>query len=181
MSEEIGSSTLMTLSDVIAFKYLSRYLLYIFYGIDRCNDKLQMSLVLEKHYVEEGHVSMYITRVLFNVLIIKLCTWLLLYVQFEHLNALYSLKNKLSAPVTKKLQCPSVSLSISGDKKKVYLIETNAAKSIMVWRNLSLFTSKPLLTLPSKTTKKHTILNNINCDFDLKNLYAILGASGNMF
>ena len=56
MSEEIGSSTLMTLSDVIAFKYLSRYLLYIFYGIDRCNDKLQMSLVLEKHYVEEGHV-----------------------------------------------------------------------------------------------------------------------------
>lgn len=179
MIEEMNSPVLLKLADLVAFKYISRYLLYIFYGIDRCDSETQFSLVLEKHYVDEDLVPMFITRILLNLLIIKLFTWLYLYAQIFISS---NFKITFTTPMTtkpKKSHCPSISLSFSDEKKSIYSTNaTNNLKLILSWRSLSLFNYKPFLKTPSTATEKRIILNNINCDFAFGKMNAILGMSG---
>lgn len=177
--EEMDSPALLKLVDLIAFKYISHYLLYIFYGIDRCDSRTQFSLVLEKHYVDKSQIPMYITRILLNVLIIKLFTWLLLYSQVFTSSSLKIKFAKSMTTKSKKLHCPSICLFISDNRKNIYLTEIlSTSKPILAWRNLSLFNYRPFLKLPNTATKEHIILNNINCDFASGTLNAILGMSG---
>src|SRR5699024_12641409 len=58
-------------ADLIAMKFMTRYLVWIFYGIGRCDATIEYSWVLVKHYADERQVGFYIFRLVVNSLVLR--------------------------------------------------------------------------------------------------------------
>ena len=81
--EDLNNIVMEYLSSLASLKYITRYLIYIFYGIDRCNEEHEFSLVLVKHQTDPNSIIEYIVRVFITMAIIRLITFIYLYCKFN--------------------------------------------------------------------------------------------------
>ena len=202
--DQVQVPVLIGLSDVIALKYLTRYLLYVFYGMGRCDSETEFSLVLLRSSVDESAIAFYIGRILLNVAVIKVVNWLYLYVLFNCLNGdhlLLKLYQKLFISPETAVNIPDDSVCVnlftvvraievhrqnSEIKSDLSESEENSSKTekqqpetLIAWRNLTLYNAGSIFELcPWKRAERGVILKNLNGQLSLGTLTGLTGVSG---
>lgn len=83
-TSDIDSPLFSYLNEVFGIKYLYSYLLYIFYGIDRCKED-EFSYILLSQNIENSPFIFYKFAKTFitNTIVIRLLTFILLYLKFN--------------------------------------------------------------------------------------------------
>ena len=162
--DEGGNPLLVAISDTLGTKYVTRYFIYIFYGIDRCDPERQYSLVLAEHLVDPRLVGYYVSRLLANIVVVRLCALLYMYFKFNPLDgggsslmpflAAKSSNRKASLAPEKCLPISYITQTATGlspelsrataqaRRKSVEEIQFgifSANKLIIAWRDLTLY------------------------------------------
>ena len=70
-------------SDMIAFKFISKLIVFTFYSLDRCDPETEISGGMLTFSVEEAKIPEYIARVVVNTLVMRACVLLVLFVKFN--------------------------------------------------------------------------------------------------
>src|SRR5699024_3373792 len=73
-TEELKRQFFVHASNIVQMKYVTRYLIYIFYGLDRCDPDREFSWVMAKNYSDSNQIWHYITRLLTSSLVIRIIT-----------------------------------------------------------------------------------------------------------
>lgn len=205
-SAEITVAGYRVLAEILGVKYITRYLVYTLYGLDRCKvEEGEASWVLEKYdVVDFEQLWPHLLRVLFvNVLLYKATTFALMYLRFR--GQFFNRKNahkKMSKKTDIKQSLMPIDFSSSLlPKKTISLCSTILINSeiktqkiiqngtIIAWQNLTLLKTEPLFRMPKSDENKENIetvflaspeavLHNLNGSFTFNSLNAIMGMSG---
>lgn len=203
-TDKTGNVVFIQVANLLAMKYITRGLVYTFFGIDRCDFETQFSSFLLRYHVEESAIIEYILRIVINVLIIRLITLVFLYIKFntfsDHfLMRLFTKKaSKTSIPEAFDLLTDAVSINLSDSGSQTHLqikprnfeirksqeeiafINFANKKVLISWRNLSLYKSVSIFETSSSklSANRKPILNQINGQIKYNSLCALMGVSG---
>lgn len=205
-TEDLNIPALVWLSDLIGFKYISRLMVYTFYGIGRCNSEIgEASFVLEKHLVDPEKIAFYITRCIINIFALKLLTFLVMFFKFnsfKDLRKMFTLENKAdsvcskSKPISDFKFSPS-SQSLNGNnnnnnfdlatisqmkksESELSFSEFSKNKIIIGFKDLTLYKSSSIYEINDSADSNSVILNSLEGHFRFGTLNAILGSSGSV-
>jgi len=199
-TERTGNMAFIQLANLIAVKYVTKGLMYTFYGIDRCEPETEFSSVLLKFHVEEEQIGEYIFRVLLNVLIMKSLSLAYLYYKFNNFqdHPLWKLFEKISKSCSHEIyplipidfphkQSSSASsspikhdITLAADQDETKFDKFSRNRLIIAWRNLSLFGSSSVYETGSglATRNAKPILRHLNGQVEFGTLCASMGSSG---
>ena len=190
-TSDIDSPLFSYLNEVFGIKYLYSYLLYIFYGIDRCKED-EFSYILLSQNIENSPFIFYKFAKTFitNTIVIRLLTFILLYLKFNSpfeliwmalkkkslfLNNSKTVENSKSSAV-KILNVDLKTVKVKIENKK-FKPQNEIVKVIFAWRNVSLYCSNSIYELNTPKSEE-IILRNINGQLNFGTLVGVLGPSG---
>lgn len=181
-TDEFKISFMVTASNVVGLKYVTKYMIYVFYGIDRCKEDTEFSAVLVKHFVKEEDVGFYIRRLLENVVAMKVATFVALYFKFYSFNfatKYFKLKSKSNSDELQQIKFNSadvVEVTANQNEFSTTAVVDKAKNEMIIgWRNLSVEMTEKL----SLKRQKKVILQQLNGEFVSGTCNAIMGPSGN--
>lgn len=203
-TDKTGNVVFIHVANVVAMKYITRGLVYTFFGIGRCNFETEFSSFLLRYHVEESAITEYILRILINVVIFRLVTMLFLYVKFNTFSDHFLMRllrkniSKTPIPVAFEFSADTVSINLSDNgsqtqlqikpqsfeiqksQEEIDFINFVNKKVLIYWRNLSLYKSGSIFetTSSSSAANRKPILNQINGQFKFNTLNGLMGASG---
>lgn len=182
---------ILSASDIVANKFISYGILYTFYGFERCDFENENSIIVQFFDMNLNSVQDWITRVVVNVLIIKLITLLVMYYKFGNFSdsLIFRLFRKCKREHVLQSDLISIdyeeNVSIDGlnnNMKEIYDKSSNEMEfdkfsrgRIMIgWRNLTLFGSSTIHEIRSSTMLRKPILRNLNGHFRFGTLNALM-------
>ena len=178
-TDEFKNNFMITASNVVALKYVTKYMIYIFYGIDRCKTT-EFSAVLLKHFVKENEVITYIRRLVENVIVMRVATLVALYFKFYSFNfitKLFSPTKKLADYFDEMQQIDFNTIKIvEMNEYKRDLTETtceNQNEIVIGWKNLSVNITENMIFWKNEKL----ILQNLNGELAF-GIHAVMGPSG---
>lgn len=187
---------ILSASDIVANKYISYGVLYTFYGFERCDWENENSIIVQFFDMNLNSVQDWITRVVVNVLILKLITLLIMYYKFGNFSDSMLFRLFKKCKQEHDLQSDLISIdyeenvsinSLNNNTKEVIHEKSSneiefdkfSRGRIMIgWRNLTLFGSSTIHEISSSTMPRKPILRNLNGHFRFGTLNALMGTSG---
>lgn len=194
-TEELKHQVFVWASNMLGMKYVTRYLIYIFYGIGRCDEETEFSWVLEKNYVNPSNIWLYITQVVVTVLVLRIITLIFMYYKFNNFRNQSQKSSKQMTIVHQSEKAIPIDFSANSSNVGVSSILSRAIshsrsadelefdrfsrdKIIMGWRHLTLYGSRSIYEIGGGTPNERPILRNLNGDFRFGTLNALMGMSG---
>ncbi len=196
-TDELKHQIFVCVSEVLSMKYVTRYLIYIFYGIDRCDQTTELSWVLEKNYVIPSKIWWYIIQVVATAAIFRAITLIFMYFKFNNF------KHSKSSPKRQQLTIvhqshKAIPIDFGAKSSSVDVLSAALARTIshsrsadelefqqfardkiiIGWRNLTLHGSRSIYAIGGGTPSERPILRNLNGDFRFGTLNALMGMSG---
>lgn len=183
---------ILAASDLVANKFISYGVLYTFYGFERCDWDNENSIIVQFFDMNLNSVQDWITRVVVNVLIVKLITLIVMYYKFGNFSGslLFRLfkKCKREHVLQSDLILIDYEKNVSIDglnniKKEIYeksskeieFDKFSRGRIMIGWRNLTLFGSSTIHEISSSTMPRKPILRNLNGQFRVGSLNGIMG------
>lgn len=192
-TEELKHQVFVWASEALSMKYVTRYLIYIFYGIGRCDQETEFSWVLEKNYVNPSKIWHYITQVIVTVIILRITTLIFMYFKFNTIRNHKSSKemtivhqsdkaipidfnaNSSTVDVSSSL---SRAISHSRSADELEFDRFSRDKIIIGFQNLTLYGSRSIYEIGGGSPKEQPILRDLNGHFRFGTLNALMGMSG---
>ncbi|KAF7491659.1 ABC transporter G family member 40 [Sarcoptes scabiei] len=188
--EQLDNPWAITISNLMATRYINNGVLYSFYGLDRCDDiTREYSVMLAKYSVDTENLFRNLKPVLINMFILRFLTLVFMWLRFSYRGKSIRMNQStkdISIDYEKDVRFSNDIATVSKvarRKKSVKEIEFEQfcrGKIHIAWRQLSLFGSRMLCESPSieKFTNPKLILRNLNGQFRFGTLNAIMGTSG---
>ena len=171
--------------DLVGMKYFVKFLLYIFYGLDRCQGKDEHSWLMEDFRVDPQDVHYYIFRIVCSIIVVKLFTYAMMMVKYSfHLKTIQlpfrstERSDFVKPKMTDSTNNNTYSVNID---EQVLPASQNKSYTLLAFTNLTLNSQKSFYSrfvVNSQPAHSQPILRSLNGQFVSGTFNGILGCSG---
>lgn len=194
--DELKIPALVWISNLVGFNYINRYMIYTFYGIGRCNfNSGEVSSVFEKYLVDPDKIGFYITRIITNILALKLLFFAVIFFKFNFFKIVSKiltfesrtenvyLEPKLLFVKSQHLNNNNnidlvTNSQMNKSKHELSFRKFSQNKILIGFRNITLHKSNSIYEHHHSADSNSIILNNLNGHFCFGTLNALMGFTG---
>ena len=180
-TEDFSSPLMRFASDAVGHKYFVKMMVYIFYGLERCDGEGDTSWFLKHYHIDRDHVGYYVFRMVLYIVLLKMMTYMVIMAKFSIHWKEIELPNWCEMSRSKSRNTVSVisnsHYSIDFSKEN---FENKNSDILLAFTNLTLYPKRSLLANPfiRQHHEMTPILQNLNGQFNFGTLNAIMGMSG---
>ena len=188
-TDELTSPIARLSADIFSMKYFVKYLVYVFYGLDRCEEEGDVSWLLVDFYVDRSQVNYYVLRIVSSIIALKLFTYAKILSKYSIHWSTFKLPFRKGLIVEDKTELKKGS-SVENIVSQLVVIDQDSSTKgvdsqnqnsdiLLAFANLTLFPRKSFFSFGNNfTQQRFPILCNLNGHFTAGSLYAVMGMSG---
>ncbi|KAH9501554.1 uncharacterized protein LOC142597725 [Dermatophagoides farinae] len=189
----------LAISHIIGTRYLMEGIIYVFFGIDRCDPQTEYSKILKQFFIDPDNVYWNLMYPIYVSIVIRIISVVVMRWTFRNVNDLKIISEKKMETLARILS-PSCEIDFHEKPTSAQMIDSNNnfkvdlpnenefqkfcnGRFIIGWRHLTLFATDTIYEV-SPTPESldefgdKLILRNLSGQFQFGTLNAIMGSSG---